>query len=100
MWGPVTLEHIKELDAIVRDKNLTFTEARRQAKAWLDNHADLLAKSEFSLNPKIDSKGQRRVQCSMSIAKFRNQFPPRLYYNGQPVPLAAVHSPARNAESG
>jgi len=96
MWGPISIEHIEELDAIVKDRSLDHMEARKRAKEWLEKNANLLRRSVFNLSAKIDSKNQRRVQCTISIAHFRRLFPPRLYHNGQPIPLVSVNSPPRS----
>jgi hypothetical protein len=68
LWGQVTREDVAELDALVRSM------PRRQRVPEIDaaitaKKTELNAKSGLlKFNPKIDSKTQRRLQCS--IPKF------------------------------
>ncbi len=67
LWGDVPREDLARLDALVKDRSLDYREARRQAQA-LKRTAPFNT-TIFTLNPKIDSKGQRRLQCSLSFGK-------------------------------
>lgn len=68
LWGRVTKQDIEELDALVR----TMPAGQRVAdidRAITQKKKELNAKSGvIRFNPKIDSKTQRRLQCS--IPKF------------------------------
>lgn len=63
LWGPVTRADLEKLDALVKDRSLDYREARKRAHAM--NNAPPFSESIILLNPKIDSKGQRRLQCSL-----------------------------------
>lgn len=65
MWGPVTRADLEALDALVKDRDLDYREARRQAQKM--KRAPPFNESLISLNPKIGSgpRGQRRLQCSL-----------------------------------
>ncbi len=63
LWGPVTRADLERLDAVIKDRSLPPAEARRRAQ-------EMKAKPPFSgsvfvLNPKIDSRTQRRLQISL-----------------------------------
>lgn len=68
LWGPLSMERVRELDRIVKNRALTHLEARSQAQAWLAESG--ISKSKIVPNPKIDSKTQRRVQCSLPFQVF------------------------------
>lgn len=69
LWGTLTLERIAELDALVKDTSIRYDVVRRRAQEWKALHADDSG-SRIVLNPKIDSKTQRRVQCSLPFDVF------------------------------
>lgn len=69
LWEPITLEDLEKLDAVIKDRDLDYREARRLAQ-------EIKGKPPFTeaimvVNPKIDSRGQRRLQCSI---RFRDVF--------------------------
>ncbi len=63
LFGPVTLADVQRLDAVIKDKSLT-PEAARAAALKIKN-APPFSESIIVFNPKIDSKTQRRLQCSL-----------------------------------
>jgi hypothetical protein len=63
LWGPVTRADLEKLDALIKDRSLDYREARKQAHAL--KSAPPFTESIIVVNPKIDSKGQRRLQCSL-----------------------------------
>jgi len=63
LWGPVTRADLERLDAVIKDRNLSPAEARRQAQAI--KNAPPFTQAVIVVNPKIDSKTQRRLQCSL-----------------------------------
>lgn len=63
LWGPVTLADLEKLDAVIKDKSLTPEQAR--AAALKIKNAPPFTHSVIVVNPKIDSKTQRRLQCSL-----------------------------------
>jgi hypothetical protein len=69
LWGPVTRADLEKLDAVIKDRSLDYREARRKAQAM--KKAPPFSQSIIVLNPKIDSKTQRRLQCSL---RFKDVF--------------------------
>jgi hypothetical protein len=63
LWGPVTRADLEKLDALIKDRSLDYREARERAQAM--KRAAPFNQSVIVLNPKIDSKTQRRLQCSL-----------------------------------
>src|SRR5207253_1789493 len=63
LWGPVTRADLERLDALVKDRSLPPAEARRRAQELKTRPP--FSGAVFVLNPKIDEKGQRRLQCSL-----------------------------------
>lgn len=63
LWGPVTRADLERLDALIKDRSLDYREARRRAQAM--KNAPPFNQATIVLNPKIDSRGQRRLQCSL-----------------------------------
>jgi len=69
LWSPLKLAEIKELDLMVKDRGLSYVEARLRAKQWQVQHKPR-SEANLRINPKIDSKEQRRVQCSLPFATY------------------------------
>lgn len=65
LWQPITRADLEKLDALIKDRNLDYQEARKQAHAL--NNSSPFRDAVIRLHPKIDSKGQRRLQCSLSF---------------------------------
>ncbi|MDF3057847.1 MAG: hypothetical protein K0R17_2062 [Rariglobus sp.] len=63
LWGPVTRADLEKLDAIIKDRSLDFREARKRAHTL--KSAPPFTEAVIVVNPKIDSAGQRRLQCSL-----------------------------------
>lgn len=74
LWGPVTRADLERLEAVVTDRSLTPAEARRRVQA-LKSRPPFNA-AVFVLNPKIDAKGQRRLQCSLRYADLLRHLAP------------------------
>lgn len=68
LWGPVTRADLERLDALIKDRSLDYREARRRAHAL--NATPPFSEALITLNPKIDSKTQRRLQCSLRFDHF------------------------------
>lgn len=66
LWGSVTLADLEKLDAVIKDKSLTPEQARAAAQKMKGTPP--FAQAVIELNPKIDSKTQRRLQCSVRFA--------------------------------
>jgi hypothetical protein len=101
LWGPVTLADLERLDAVIKDKSLSPAAAR--AAAQKIKNAPPFTQSVIVVNPKIDSKSQRRLQCSLRFADvFKHlasdadpqpQAQPTLW--GVPFPQTVVSKPRR-----
>ena len=62
-WGDITRADLEKLDAVIKDKSLTPEQAR--AAAQKIKNAPPFSRAVIEVNPKIDSKTQRRLQCSV-----------------------------------
>ena len=82
LWGSVTVEDIRALDSLIRSVPRGPRDPEtKQAIARLKH--DLNEKSGIvKFNPKLDSKSQRRLQCS--ISKFPNY--PELLKSSTDIP--------------
>jgi hypothetical protein len=69
LWSPLKLAELKELDLTVKDRGISYVEARLRAKQWQALHKPR-SEANLRINPKIDSKEQRRVQCSLPFATY------------------------------
>lgn len=70
LWNPLTVEDLKELDNIIKDRRVGHIQSRERSQAKIRELKDSGKWSMFTLNPKIDSKTQRRLQCSLSFSSF------------------------------
>lgn len=70
LWGDITMAHLIELESIIKDTNVSYKETRRKAQEWKIKNQAILDTAGITLNPKIDSKNQRRLQCSLNYKKF------------------------------
>ncbi len=84
LWGDVTRADLERLDAVIKDRERTPAEARRAAQAMKSRPP--YSTSVIVLNPKIDSKSQRRLQCSLRYADVLKYLAPDI-----------APAPARNA---
>ncbi len=76
LWAPVTRADLERLDAVIKNKSLTPEEARAAAKKI--KNAPPFTSAIIEVNPKIDSKTQRRLQCSLRFDDvFKYLAPPR-----------------------
>jgi hypothetical protein len=66
LWGDITRADLERLDAVIKDRARTPAEARRAAQAMKSRPP--FSEAVIVLNPKIDSKNQRRLQCSLRYA--------------------------------
>ena len=71
LWGTLSMAQLLEIDRIVKDRSLHYSDVRQKAKAWKMNVANNSG-SQIVINPKIDSKVQRRIQCSIPFNVFWN----------------------------
>jgi hypothetical protein len=68
LWGELTLAEIQEIDLVVKNQNEHYSIVRTKAREWKKRPA--IATSTIVINPKIDSKIQRRIQCSLPYKTF------------------------------
>ena len=68
LWGELTLAEIQEIDLVVKNQSEHYSIVRTKAQAWKNRPA--IATSAIVINPKIDSKIQRRIQCSLPYKTF------------------------------
>jgi len=69
LWGRLSLDELRAIDSTIKDLRLPHTIARAEARRWKQATA-ALASVTFVVNPKIDSKTQRRIQCSLPFRSF------------------------------
>jgi hypothetical protein len=84
LWGPVLRADLERLDAITKDRSLTPAAARAAAQKL--KSAPPFSEAVFVLNPKIDSKGQRRLQCSLRYADVLKHLAPGVSAEPDPAP--------------
>jgi hypothetical protein len=68
LWGRLTLAEIAVIDAVVKNQGAHYSVVRAEAQKWkrsVARHGCTLV-----INPKIDSKTQRRIQCSLPNTAF------------------------------
>ena len=104
LWGDITRADLERLDAAIKDRDIDYLEARRRAQAIKAEPPFRTA--AITLNPKIDSRVQRRLQCSLSFSKVFAHLAPgasraaidsqKLWGVRVPAPF---YSPPRSAES-
>ncbi|MCY4049827.1 MAG: hypothetical protein OXF24_09595 [Hyphomicrobiales bacterium] len=68
LWSDLTLEGLQEIDRHIKNPNLHYSQARADAKQW--KLRPEMKRCRLIINPKIDSKTQRRVQCSLPFRLF------------------------------
>lgn len=68
LFQPLTAEDLKLLDLTIKNKETYYAEVRKLAKEIKKSFPP----TKMILNPKIDSKSQRRLQCSLPFNVFWN----------------------------
>lgn len=84
LWGPVTRADLEAFDALIKDRSLSVAEVRRRAQEM--KRRPPFSEAIFVLNPKIDSKGQRRLQCSLRYADVFTHLAPELSAEREAAP--------------
>ena len=84
LWGGLTRADLEKLDAVIKDRTLTYEEARRRAQEI--KRQPPFAEAAITLNPKIDSKTQRRLQCSLSFPEVFRLLAPEADSQAQEKP--------------
>jgi len=70
LFEPLTEAELRLLDSTIKNKETHYAEVRKTAKEIKQSFAP----TKMILNPKIDSKSQRRLQCSLPFGVFWNDF--------------------------
>ena len=84
LWGEVTRADLERLDRVIKDTP-DYREARKLAQEM--KRTAPFKSSLITLNPKIDSKGQRRLQCSLSWSRIFKYIAPTADPGVQEKPL-------------
>jgi hypothetical protein len=93
LWGQLTLAEISAIDAVVKNTGEHYSIVRAKAQQWKAGAS--IKTSTLVINPKIDSKSQRRIQCSLPYKTFwkvvgrepHKQNSPELWGNVFPNPV-------------
>jgi len=104
LWGPVTYADLLRLDALIKDIGPPVEELRK--RAITAKNAPPFSEAVIQVNPKIDTHGQRRLQCSIRFADFfRHLLPgteakpqehPALFGVEYPGPIASSPRQTKN----
>ncbi len=82
LWAPVTYADLLRLDALIKDTGRSVEEIRRLALQM--KNSPPFSEAVMQVNPKIDTAGQRRLQCSLRFADFFRHLAP----GADPAPQA------------
>lgn len=91
LFQPLSAGDITSLDSTIKNTDLHYSDARTQAKQI--KGGDKFQQTKIVLNPKIDSKGQRRLQCSLPFATFWQEFAKKAAYQNTACDLFGVKVP-------
>ena len=72
LFLPLVEDDIQKLDSLIKNRELHYSEVRQRAQEI--KKLESYAQTKIVLNPKIDSKIQRRLQCSLPFSIFWNDF--------------------------
>ncbi len=84
LWGELERADLERLDAVIK-QTPDYKEARKLAQAM--KREPKFVSSILTLNPKIDSKSQRRLQCSLSFGKVFQYLAPKASSEAREDPL-------------
>ncbi len=91
LWNPITVEDLLSLDAVIKNRTLTYQQARVEAQR-IKSQAPF-TQAHITVNPKIDSKGQRRLQCTLGFSTLFSTLAPDADPKSMDVPqLFGVNS--------
>ncbi|HUG10558.1 MAG TPA: hypothetical protein VMM36_06070 [Opitutaceae bacterium] len=104
LWCDITRADLERLDAAIKERSIDHLEARRRAQAI--KNAPPFTTAVITVNPKIDSRSQRRLQCSISFDKVFTHLAPDASRDATDSPQfwgvrvpAPFYSPPRSADS-
>lgn len=94
LWGVLALTHLRQIDAVVKNPAEHYSVVRETVRTWKRTTPEVVT-SRIVVNPKIDSKTQRRIQCSLPFSEFWRhagrepirQDQPKLFGIGFPNPV-------------
>ena len=93
LWGPVTYADLQRLDTAIRDTGPSIEETRRRVLAM--KNAPPFSQAIIQLNPRIDERGPRRLQCSLRFRDVFTHLAPKVNPDPQEQPtLFGVALPA------
>ena len=93
LFEPISRDDLMKLDATVKNRDLSPQQAALEA-AQMKRVAPF-TEAEMTLNPKIDSKTQRRLQCSLRIKAVFKYLAPEADSKVQDAPqLFGIDAPA------
>ncbi len=72
LFSPLNSDDLILLDSTIKNIELHYSEVRKRAKEI--KNSDKFKQTKIILNPKIDSKTQRRLQCSLPFNIFWKDF--------------------------
>jgi hypothetical protein len=72
LWGRLSLKQLSQIDKVVKNLKDPPGSVREKAREW-KRATPAVATSRIIVNPKIDSKNQRRIQCSLPFDEFWRQ---------------------------
>ena len=90
LWRPIKFKDLEKLDAQIKDRGYNHKEARRLAQRMVI--APPFTDSIFRANRKIDSKGQRRLQCSLTQTNFFKHLAPKINRDKEDEPMLWGHA--------
>lgn len=95
LFHPLTETDLKLLDSTIKNREINYTEVRKAAQKIKKSFPP----TKIVLNPKIDSKIQRRLQCGVPFKVFWDDIAKKESYRniecslfGEPVPNPFVSS--------
>ncbi len=89
LFQPLTEKDLQLLDSTIKNKETHYAEVLKMAKEIKQSFAP----TNIILNPKIDSKSQRRLQCSLPFNVFWNNFVKREFHRDVECSLFGVRVP-------
>ncbi len=91
LFLPLIEGDVKNLDSTIKDRSIDYWEARKRARE--EKKTPKFKSASIVLNPKIDSKDQRRLQCSLPFTVFWNNFAKKPLYSDSDCELFGVKVP-------
>ena len=83
-FGDISYEEVENLDQIIKNIPPGRFDKTQKKQMYGNLQRGLQNKSGImTLNPKVDSKSQRRLQCSFNITKFLNRFGGKCIFHGE-----------------